>query len=107
MSRALTIPGCWEFTPDVFADDRGSFAQTYTESEFVEAVGHSLAVAQVNTSTSRRGTLRGLHYSVAPQGQAKYVTCAFGEILDLVVDLREGSSTFGVVDSLVLDARAK
>jgi dTDP-4-dehydrorhamnose 3,5-epimerase len=77
--------------------------QSYTESEFTAAVGHPLAVAQVNTSRSGRGTLRGLHYSVAPAGQAKYVTCTSGSILDITVDLRVGSPTFGVFDSVTLD----
>jgi dTDP-4-dehydrorhamnose 3,5-epimerase len=61
----------------------------------------------VNTSVSRRGTLRGLHYSVAPGGQAKYVTCTAGSVLDVVVDLRTGSPSFGAVDSVVLDAATR
>ena len=58
----------------------------------------------MNTSVSRRGTLRGVHYSVAPAGQAKYVTCAAGAVLDVVVDLRVGSPTFGDHDAVQLDA---
>jgi dTDP-4-dehydrorhamnose 3,5-epimerase len=101
--RPLLIPGAWEFTPRVLADERGAFVETYAEAVFVEAVGHPIVVAQVNTSISRRGTLRGLHYSIAPEGQAKYVTCVAGAILDVVVDLRVGSPTFATFDTVRLD----
>ena len=102
-----SCPGCALFTPTVLSDERGSFVETYSQALFVETVGHPLVVAQVNTSVSRRGTLRGLHYSVASAGQAKYVTCTAGSLLDVVVDLRVGSPTFGAVDSVVLDATAR
>ena len=105
--RPLSVPGAWLFVPDVYADDRGAFVETYTESVFVATVGHPLVVAQVNTSVSRRGTLRGLHYSVAPAGQAKYVTCAAGAVLDVVVDLRVGSPTFGAHDAVQIDAESR
>ena len=105
--RPLTVPGAWLFVPDLYGDDRGVFAETYTESVFVATVGHPLVVAQVNTSVSRRGTLRGVHYSVAPEGQAKYVTCAAGAVLDVVVDLRVGSPTFGAHDAVQLDAATR
>lgn len=105
--RPLTVPGAWLFVPDLYGDDRGVFAETYTESMFVATVGHPLVVAQVNTSVSRRGTLRGVHYSVAPEGQAKYVTCAAGAVLDVVVDLRVGSPTFGAHDAVQLDAATR
>jgi dTDP-4-dehydrorhamnose 3,5-epimerase len=101
--RALAVPGAWEFTPPLLTDDRGAFVQSYTQSLFREVVGHALDVAQVNTSVSRRGTLRGLHYSVAPGGQAKYVTCVAGAVLDVCVDLRVGSPTFGLHDAVQLD----
>jgi dTDP-4-dehydrorhamnose 3,5-epimerase len=106
-ARPLSVPGAWLFTPDVYADTRGAFAETYTEAVFVATVGHPLVVAQVNTSASRRGTLRGLHYSVAPAGQAKYVTCAAGAILDVVVDLRVGSPTFGTHAAVQLDSESR
>jgi dTDP-4-dehydrorhamnose 3,5-epimerase len=105
--RPLAVPGAWLFVPDVHGDDRGAFAETYTEAVFVATVGHPLVVAQVNTSVSRRGTLRGLHYSVAPEGQAKYVTCPAGAVLDVVVDLRVGSPTFGAHDAVELDAASR
>jgi dTDP-4-dehydrorhamnose 3,5-epimerase len=106
-ARPLAVPGAWLFVPDLHGDDRGVLAQTYTEATFVAAVGHPLVVAQVNTSVSKRGTLRGLHYSVAPAGQAKYVTCMSGAVLDVVVDLRVGSPTFGAYDAMQLDAESR
>jgi dTDP-4-dehydrorhamnose 3,5-epimerase len=101
--RQLSVPGAWEFMPQVLADARGAFVETFRQGVFVEAVGHPLAVAQANTSMSRRATLRGLHYSIAPGGQAKYVTCVAGAVLDMIVDLRVGSPTFGAFDSVQLD----
>jgi dTDP-4-dehydrorhamnose 3,5-epimerase len=101
--RPLAIAGAWEFRPPVARDDRGSFVETYTQAAFTEAIGHPLVVAQVNTSESHRATLRGLHYSIAPGGQAKYVTCVVGAVLDVIVDLRVGSPTFGSFDVVQLD----
>jgi dTDP-4-dehydrorhamnose 3,5-epimerase len=105
--RPLAIAGAWEFTPQVFADDRGAFAETFTQSVFAQTVGHPLVVVQSNTSVSRLGALRGLHYSIAPGGQAKYVTCMAGAVLDVVVDLRVGSPTFGACDAVRLDDKGR
>lgn len=65
--------------------------------------GHDLALAQANCSVSAAGVLRGVHYADVPPGQAKYVFCAAGAVLDVVVDLRVGSPTFGRWDSVLLD----
>ena len=70
---------------------------------FERETGHSLTLAQANCSVSRRGVLRGIHFSDVPPGQAKYVTCFAGRVLDVVVDLRVGSPTFAAVDAVVLD----
>jgi dTDP-4-dehydrorhamnose 3,5-epimerase len=102
--RALAVPGAWEATPRQFADDRGSFLEWFTESSFSEVTGHSLNLAQANISMSHRGVLRGIHFAQVPPGQAKYVTCVRGSVLDVVVDLRVGSPTFGASDSVLLDA---
>ena len=98
------IPGSWEFTPKAFADDRGVFAAPFQEAAFVEAVGHPLRLAQTNHSTSRRGTIRGVHFADVPPGQAKYVYCPRGSLLDVIVDLRVGSPTFGQHDVVRLDS---
>ncbi|MFB6482195.1 MULTISPECIES: dTDP-4-dehydrorhamnose 3,5-epimerase family protein [Streptomyces] len=103
-SRKLAVDGAYEFVPRVFDDGRGSFTSPYQESAFVEATGHSLfQVAQTNHSTSRRGVVRGLHFTVCPPGIAKYVYCARGRVLDIALDIRVGSPTFGASDSVVLD----
>ncbi|MEU6467414.1 dTDP-4-dehydrorhamnose 3,5-epimerase [Streptomyces sp. NPDC046976] len=101
--RPLSIEGAWELTPKVYHDSRGSFHEWYHEAEFCAAVGHGLYVAQTNCSFSRRGALRGIHYTDVPPGQAKYVTCVSGAVLDVVVDLRTGSPTFKRWEALRLD----
>jgi dTDP-4-dehydrorhamnose 3,5-epimerase len=68
-----------------------------------DAVGHRLGLAQANHSVSSRGTLRGVHFADVPPGQAKYVYCTRGAVLDVIVDLRVGSPTFGVSDAVLLD----
>ncbi|MFC4853570.1 dTDP-4-dehydrorhamnose 3,5-epimerase [Actinophytocola glycyrrhizae] len=101
--RELKIPGCFEFTPRSFPDERGVFVSPYQEEPFVKVVGHPLRLAQSNHSRSRRGSVRGLHFADVPPGQAKYVYCPSGALLDVVVDIRAGSPTFGVWDAVRLD----
>jgi dTDP-4-dehydrorhamnose 3,5-epimerase len=101
--RELAVPGAFEFTPRVFPDDRGLFVSPFSEDAFLKAVGHSLPLAQTNHSRSRRGVVRGLHYSDVPPGQAKYVYCPRGALFDVVVDIRVGSPTFGAWDAVRLD----
>jgi dTDP-4-dehydrorhamnose 3,5-epimerase len=101
--RPLTVPGAWEITPRQFGDDRGTFLEWFKDSAFVDVVGHRLDLAQANCSVSRRGVLRGIHYADVPPGQAKYVTCVRGAVLDVAVDIRVGSPTFGQWDSVLLD----
>jgi dTDP-4-dehydrorhamnose 3,5-epimerase len=97
------VPGAWAGTPRPHADDRGVFLEVYKSSAFAAAVGHPLTVAQVNNSISRRDVLRGIHYAVVPPGQAKYVYCPRGAGLDFVVDIRDGSPTFGAWDAVRID----
>lgn len=102
--RRLAVEGALEFTPRVYADERGTFVSPYQEPAFLEAVGRPLfPVAQTSISRSGRGVIRGLHYTATPPGSAKYVYCARGRVLDMVVDIRVGSPTFGRWDSAVLD----
>jgi dTDP-4-dehydrorhamnose 3,5-epimerase len=101
--RELKVPGAWEFTPRLHGDDRGVFVESFKASEFEKAVGRPFELLQVNTSTSAAGVLRGIHYTEGSPGQAKYVTCVHGAFLDVVVDLRPGSPTFGTWDSVLLD----
>ncbi|PZG18750.1 dTDP-4-dehydrorhamnose 3,5-epimerase [Nonomuraea aridisoli] len=103
-ARPLRVEGAYEFTPKVFPDERGMFLSPYQEPAFVLAVGHPLfPVAQSNHSKSRRGVVRGVHYTVTPPGTAKYVFCSRGRSLDIVVDIRVGSPTFGLWDAVLLD----
>lgn len=99
----LTVPGAWSFTPRQFPDPRGVFLEWFKADVLEQVVGHRLAVAQANHSVSSRGTLRGVHFADVPPGQAKYVYCSRGAVLDVVVDLRVGSPTFGSSDAVQLD----
>ncbi|MET9831091.1 dTDP-4-dehydrorhamnose 3,5-epimerase [Streptomyces sp. NPDC006385] len=101
--RSLGVEGAWVLEPKVFPDDRGSFHEWYRGAEFREATGYDLSLAQANCSVSRRGVLRGVHFSDVPPGQAKYVTCVRGAVLDVVIDLRVGSPTFTRWEALRLD----
>lgn len=102
--RPLSVPGSWEMTPRQFGDERGRFLEWFKDPVFTEAAGHRLDLAQANCSVSQRGVLRGIHYADVPPGQAKYVTCVRGAVLDVVVDIRVGSPTYGAWDSVLLDA---
>ncbi|CAN5211445.1 dTDP-4-dehydrorhamnose 3,5-epimerase [soil metagenome] len=101
--RELTIPGAWEITPIQRSDDRGVFLEWYRFDLLSAAVGHSLDLRQANTSVSKRGVVRGIHFADVPRGQAKYVTVTHGAVLDYVVDVRLGSPTYGKWDSVRLD----
>jgi 5-epimerase len=103
-SKALSIPGAWVFEPTRFEDDRGLFVSPYQAAVFVETVGAPLVVAQSNHSVSRRGVIRGVHFADVPPGQAKYVYCPRGALLDVVVDVRVGSPTYGAHEAVVLDS---
>lgn len=101
--RELSVPGAWEITPVQHGDPRGVFLEWFQGAPFVDATGHPLTLAQANLSVSAAGVLRGIHFADVPPGQAKYVTCAKGAVLDVVVDIRVGSPTFGAWDSVLLD----
>ncbi|QBJ96731.1 dTDP-4-keto-6-deoxy-D-glucose epimerase [Rhodococcus sp. ABRD24] len=101
--RELKVPGAWEITPRQFSDDRGLFLEWFKEPGFSDATGRTLDLQQANCSVSAAGVLRGVHFADASPGQAKYVTCVNGAVLDVVVDLQVGSPTFGQWDSILLD----
>jgi epimerase EvaD len=100
--KELAIAGGFQFTPDIHEDQRGLFVAPYQEAAFVAAVGHAFSVAQLNYSRSATGVIRGLHYTRTPPGQSKYVYCAKGHVLDVMLDTRVGSPTFGQWDSVEL-----
>ena len=101
--RELAVPGAYEITPRQLGDARGLFLEWFRADRLTEVLGHSFALAQVNCSVSSRGVLRGIHFAEVPPGQAKYVTCVAGAGLDVVVDLRVGSATFGQYDAVLID----
>lgn len=101
--RELSIPDAWEITPVVRGDDRGVFLEWYRFDRLEEAAGRSIDLKQANTSVSKRGVVRGIHFADIPPSQAKYVTVMNGAVLDFVVDIRVGSPTFGQWDSVLLD----
>jgi dTDP-4-dehydrorhamnose 3,5-epimerase len=101
--EALDIEGAWVFRPRQHGDERGTFLEAFTAASLEEVAGHRLDLAQVNTSVSAPGVLRGIHFADVPPGQAKYVMCASGAVLDVVVDVRVGSPTYGQWRSVLLD----
>ncbi|MPY78379.1 MAG: dTDP-4-dehydrorhamnose 3,5-epimerase [Actinophytocola sp.] len=100
----LAVPDAYLFTPRAFPDDRGLFVAPFQAAAFREATGHGLRLEQSNHSVSRRGVIRGVHFADTPPGQAKYVYCPRGALLDVVVDVRVGSPTFGMSDAVRLDS---
>jgi dTDP-4-dehydrorhamnose 3,5-epimerase len=100
----LEISGAWLYTPRVWQDQRGRFSEMFRGQEFADDLGYQLAVAQVNCSVSHRGVIRGIHFTDVPPGQAKYVCCVSGTVMDVVVDLRVGSPSFKAWESVELDA---
>lgn len=101
--RQLGLAGAWLIEPKVLRDARGSFIEVFRESVLHESSGRSLQIAQVSCSVSRRGVVRGVHYTDLRAGQDKYVTCIYGAALDVVVDLRVGSPTYGQWEAYQLD----
>lgn len=101
--RALGIEGAYELTPVQHGDSRGRFLEWYRFDLLAAEVGHPLRLAQANMSISANGVVRGVHFADVPPGQAKYVTCVRGAVLDVVVDVRVGSPTFGQWEAVLLD----
>ncbi|MCA0146362.1 dTDP-4-dehydrorhamnose 3,5-epimerase family protein [Blastococcus sp. LR1] len=100
----LAVPDSYVIDLVPHGDTRGRFTEWYRADALSQAVGHPLPLAQANHSVSARGVLRGVHFALVPPGQAKYIYCPAGRVLDVVVDVRVGSPTFGVHDSVVLDS---
>ncbi|MEV5374546.1 dTDP-4-dehydrorhamnose 3,5-epimerase family protein [Streptomyces nondiastaticus] len=103
--QEMAVPDAYRVTPYLIRDERGSFHESYRYEELARSTGHVFRPLQVNYSVSARNTLRGIHGVAIPPGQAKFVSCVRGALLDVVVDLRLGSPTFGVHDTTILDAR--
>jgi dTDP-4-dehydrorhamnose 3,5-epimerase len=97
------IAGAWIFTPRILSDSRGSFLEWFRAGELTASLGYQPEVAQANCSVSRRGVIRGIHFADVPPGQAKHVVCVSGAILDVIVDVRIGSPSYGRWEAVRLD----
>ena len=93
--------------PKVFADDRGFFYEFFNQNEFEQLTGQQIRFIQDNLAQSRKGVLRGLHFQKSPYEQAKLVSVLQGAVLDVVVDLRSKSKTFGQYFSILLSPKNK
>jgi dTDP-4-dehydrorhamnose 3,5-epimerase len=102
-----SIAGAWTITPAVHRDDRGYFLEWFRAEELSGSLGYWPQTAQANCSVSRRGVIRGVHFASVPPGQAKYVTCVSGAVLDVIVDIRVGSPSYGRWEAVRLDEVAR
>lgn len=101
------IKDCFLITPQVFEDERGYFYETFHQEKFQVQTGIQTSFVQDNQSQSSKGVLRGLHFQKAPHQQAKLVRVVKGRVLDVVVDLRKDSPSFGQHYSAILDQENK
>jgi len=90
----FSINGAWVFESSTHHDERGYFREWFKDSFIKQELGRDFPVAQSNLSKSKKGVVRGIHFSLAPEGQAKWITCAHGSLWDVVVDIRPKSPTF-------------
>jgi dTDP-4-dehydrorhamnose 3,5-epimerase len=104
--RQTGIEGLVEIIPSIFNDDRGWFYEFYNKKTFHQA-GITADFVQENTSFSKKGVVRGLHLQLPPFAQGKLVTVLKGSVLDVVVDLRKGSRTFGKSFQITLDGERR
>jgi dTDP-4-dehydrorhamnose 3,5-epimerase len=93
--KQLGIEGVWLAESPVWTDDRGFFREWFKSEDIKNETGRDFGIEQANVSISSRGTLRGIHYSIAPRGQGKWITCVAGSIKDVIVDIRPNSKSFG------------
>ena len=94
-ATGATVEGPLLITPQVFGDERGWFFESWNQRRFDEAAGEAVTFAQDNHSRSAQGVLRGLHYQLPPEPQAKLVRVTSGAIFDVAIDLRQSSATYG------------
>jgi dTDP-4-dehydrorhamnose 3,5-epimerase len=103
----LAIPDVLLIEPQVFEDERGFFFESFNQGKFEEAIGKKINFVQDNHSRSVKGVLRGLHYQLSPNAQAKLVRVIQGEVFDVAVDIRKSSSTFGKWVGEIISAENK
>ena len=100
----MKIEGAWVHIPLRREDERGHFEEQFKLTQIENELGRLFNVKQVNQSVSSRGVIRGIHATISDEGQAKYVSCPRGSLLDIVVDLREESSTYGQWDAVEISS---
>lgn len=95
MIERLAIPDVWTYTPRRFADDRGWFSETFSAAKLADVLGDLTFVQDNQVLTHAKGTLRGMHFQKPPRAQDKFVRVLRGSVLDVAVDIRRGSPSFG------------
>lgn len=98
----LGIEGAWVADSPLWSDDRGFFREWFKREEIFSKTGIDFSVQQANISISNKGVIRGIHYSLAPEGQAKWVTCVTGSIIDVIIDIRPNSPTYKRIEYIEL-----
>lgn len=101
------LKGCFIIEPKIIDDERGYFMESFNEKTFQKGVGQEVHFVQDNQSFSSKGVLRGLHYQTRENAQAKLVRVLQGEVLDIAVDIRPNSETFGQYESIILSSENK
>lgn len=104
MFTETKLKGCFLIEPKIITDERGYFMESFNEKTFQEGIQQSVRFVQDNQSFSSKGVLRGLHYQVGEHAQAKLVRVLHGEVLDVAVDIRPNSLTFGQYEAVLLSA---
>ncbi|MDG1660882.1 MAG: dTDP-4-dehydrorhamnose 3,5-epimerase [Winogradskyella sp.] len=107
VAQETYLKGCYIISPKISEDSRGYFFESFNQSKFNDLIGGSIKFIQDNQSFSSKGVLRGLHYQVGDHQQAKLVRVISGEVLDVAVDLRKDSTTFGQYVSVKLSGENK
>ena len=102
-AHPLSISGSWKIEFQKFDDNRGFFYESFKEEDFKNQIGRNLNIKQTNTSSSSKGSVRGIHDALVPPSQAKLVQCQRGSIKDYVIDIRIGSPTFGKFEEIELN----
>ena len=105
-AHPLKISGSWKIEFQKFEDNRGFFYESFKAEEFPRLIGRNFDIKQTNTSSSAKGSVRGVHYALVPPSQAKLVQCQRGSIKDYVIDIRIGSPTFGQFEAIDLDEKS-
>jgi len=98
----LSIDGSWKIDFERFDDNRGFFYESFKDEDFKTNIGRNFNIKQTNTSSSSKGSVRGIHFAMIPPSQAKLIQCQRGSIKDFVIDIRTGSPTFGKFEVIEL-----